>query len=83
MIAALALAAVLQANAPLTDDATVASRMQSARIASAVAFIAIVAGLGLGVRVLSRRAQKAEDEERLAAAFRELDEDLSKKEGTQ
>ena len=79
MIAALALAAALQA--PPTDDATVASRMQSARIASAVTFIAVVVGLGLGARALSRRARKVEDEERLAAAFRELDEDLSKKEG--
>jgi hypothetical protein len=81
MIAALTLAAALQANAPPTDEATVASRMQSARIASAVAFLAVVTGLGLGVRVLSRHAKKAEDEERLAAAFREIDEDLSKKEG--
>jgi Xaa-Pro aminopeptidase len=79
MIAALALAAALQANAPPTDEATVASRMQSARIASAVSFVALVVGLGLGVRALSRHAKKAEDDERLAAAFRELDEDLSKK----
>lgn len=79
MIAAFVLAAALQANALPADDATVASRMQSARVASAVAFVAVVVGLGLGVKALSRRARKAEDEERLAAAFRELDEDLSKK----
>jgi len=79
MIAVLALAAALQA--PPADDATVASRMQSARIASTVAFVAVVVGLGLGVKALSRHARKAEDEERLAAAFREIDEDLSKKEG--
>jgi formate-dependent nitrite reductase membrane component NrfD len=81
MIAALFLAAALQANAVPADDATVASRMQSARIASAVAFVAVVVGLGLGVQSLSRHARKSEDEERLAAAFRELDEDLSKKKG--
>jgi hypothetical protein len=81
MITALFLAAALQANAVPADDATVASRMQSARIASAVAFVAVVVGLGLGVKALSRQARKAEDEERLAAAFREIDEDLSKKKG--
>lgn len=79
MIAALILAAALAA--PPADDETVASRMQSARIASAVTFVAVVAALGLGARALSRSARKVEDEERLAAAFRELDEDLSKKEG--
>lgn len=79
MIAALALAAALAA--PPADGATVASRMQSARIASAVTFVAVVVGLGVAARALSRRARKVEDEERLAAAFRELDEDLSKKEG--
>ncbi|HEX7600067.1 MAG TPA: hypothetical protein VF316_00610 [Polyangiaceae bacterium] len=79
MIAALALAAALQAEP--ADDATVASRMQSARIASAVAFVAVVVGLGLGVKALSRHARKAEEEDRLAAAFREIDEDLSKKAG--
>ena len=79
MIAALALVAALDA-AP-ADDATVASRMQSARIASAVTFVVVVVGLGLGARALSRRARKVEDEERLAAAFREIDEDLSKEKG--
>jgi hypothetical protein len=77
VIAALALTAALAAVP--ADDATVASRMQSARMASAVTFVAVVIGLGLGARTLSRRARKVEDEERLAAAFRELDEDLSKK----
>jgi len=79
VIAALALVAALDA-AP-ADDATVASRMQSARIASAVTFVVVVVGLGLGARALSRRARKVEDEERLAAAFREIDEDLSKEKG--
>lgn len=58
------------------DATTVASRMQSARIASAVVFVLLVAAIALALRALGRKARRAEEEERLRRAFQEIEEDL-------
>ena len=61
-----------------TDAATVADRMQSAQIASMAIFVVLVVALAFGLRALNRRARRDEEAERLARAFQEIEEELSK-----
>jgi predicted nucleic acid-binding protein len=76
-VRALLLAAVL-ASGPLSEE-ELAERAQAARVGATVLFVVTVAGLGYGARVLARRARDAEEQERLADAFREIDEELAKR----
>ncbi len=76
MNALLLTAALLFAGA---DETVLAERVHSARIGAAIAFVVTVGGLVLGARALGRRAKEAEEEQQLADAFRELDEELSRK----
>ncbi|NUP07811.1 MAG: hypothetical protein HOW73_17320 [Polyangiaceae bacterium] len=59
------------------DDSTLDDRMKVGWIGTVIAFAVIVAGLVYSARRLARLAKKAEDEERLATAFREIDEALT------
>lgn len=61
-----------------TDPATVAERMQSAQIASVAIFVVLVVGLALVLRALNRKARREEEAERLARAFQEIEEELSR-----
>lgn len=72
---ALVLAAALLAGD--ADESLLDKRVHAARIGAAIAFVVTVGGLALGARYLARRAKEAEEEERLAEAFREIDEELS------
>lgn len=61
-----------------TDPATVAERMQSAQMASVAIFVVLVVALAFGLRALNRRARRDEEAQRLARAFQEIEEELSK-----
>ena len=61
-----------------TDPATVAARMQSAQIASVAIFVVLVVELALVLRALNRKARREEEAERLARAFQEIEEELSR-----
>lgn len=61
-----------------TDPATVAERMQSAQIASVAIFVVLVVGLAFVLRALNRKARREEEAERLARAFQEIEEELSR-----
>lgn len=79
MIAAVMLAVLLGTASPPIDDATLDHRMMAGRIGAVIAFVGLVAGLAYGARVLARRAKQAEDRERLAEAFHELEEELGER----
>lgn len=61
-----------------TDPATVVERMHSAQIASVAIFAVLALGLVLVLRVLNRKVRREEEAERLARAFQEIEEELSK-----
>ena len=59
-----------------TPPDVVRQRMQTGQIAAVVLFVALAAAIAAVARWLGRRAAKAEEEQRIARAFRELEKEL-------
>ncbi len=62
-----------------TPADVVRERMQTGQIAAVVLFVVLAASIALVARWLGRRATKAEEEQRIARAFQELEKELEEK----